>query len=1488
MAIYAEASSPESASVSFSIIHGLVVVLKAKQCLLSALICAVMLQAIAGLASASPADVYIAVKDAEGNYVYNSACPNRPRVQWNNVHLYVYNATGDQVVSSGSLGCNISVSLPEGQYRFEVIGRKDPDQSYWTLYNRAMDVFNDTTYYLSSDEMAMVAFYVKDAESLFLYGSRSEGCPVPARNQWNNLRLYVYDDMGNIVQSSGHVGCRISFALKDGTYRILVNGNKDSDQGNWVLYNKTISVSGGNVYNLSTSDMALIGFVAQDAELLFLYGSRSEGCSAPQRQQWNNLWLYAYDSSGNLVQSSSHIGCRTTLALNDGSHRIVVAGRKDPDQGSMVLYNKTITVSEGNVYNLTRKDMAMVSFTPIDAEGYYLFGSRSEGCSAPSRMQWNNLWLYAYDSSGNLVQSSGHIGCRSSLGLTNGTYRIVVSGNKDPDQSFLTIYNKTITVAEGGLYNLTTLDMALIGMTIQDIDDYYLFGSRSEACSASNRIQWNNLRVYVYDTFGNTLQSTSHIGCRTTFGLNDGTYRILVNGNRDPDQGNWVLYDKVVTVQDNRLYKLNTMDMARVGVVVTDNSSNHLFGSRSEGCPLLPRLQWNNIIIYAYNSSGDLVQSSSHLGCKTYFGLKEGIHNISVWANPTSGSSYLRASRLDYFEEHEKCVFNVNIEEGTIDRNCTGPTTFVINTINNTSTASIPGSGIDFSASLTNLVYYAGNFSFGIEGLPASWYTFSPGGMSLAGSETRGFNLSIQVPNDCATVGLHDFNITAYSPERSETHKLGLSLDIVANPAISSLMPPNNTYQRPRLIVRWDTDVFSDSKVYYREKGSGPFSMVAGADGRHHSIFMGWLPGNRIYEFYVQSSTACGSSTSGMREFFYDNKTKYLLFYESFDNMSTISNNSGTLLGTPAFEPGVKNDAFNFSGNKRVYYPMIGNINVSNGTIEFWVKTPPGNGYGFWDIGTLQYANSWGIFKNSNFLIMEVKNRYNNFDQAWSSNPFIYDGEWHFVAAPFERIGTTTYFKACLDGVCKSSYDGITGQSYPNENGVFNVGWCGWYGYSQSVIDEFRIYNYAKSDEEIKNDYYGQHSWDRKPCNRTKPDSTGPVKVNCTGLYVNDEPFTVKGVGYQPIPIGKTATSLADKQEMYDDIDIRNRDFKLLRQMNANTVRTWGEVMNMTWLDDLYNNGVDPIYVIMGFWINCGENYGDPAIRQGYINSFTSYVQQYKDHPAVLAWGLGNENNLAYCSSSTYVDDFYNLTNELAGVAYQIEGSDYHPVGIINGDLGFLGVEYFGSDDARLNNTDFWGINVYPGASFGNWFDAYASLSGKPMLITEYGIDALNHTSGTEYEDVHAAWVVGQWREINASNVTIGSTLMAYSDEWWKAGNPSAHNNGGYATDRHPDGYSNEEWWGVMRTVDNGTGADIMQPRQAYYSLRNEWCDTGSVNGDVNGDGTVNIFDLAAVGIAYGSSPGDANWNPAADLTGDGGIDIFDLATVGLNYGRTC
>ena len=49
--------------------------------------------------------------------------------------------------------------------------------------------------------------------------------------------------------------------------------------------------------------------------------------------------------------------------------------------------------------------------------------------------------------------------------------------------------------------------------------------------------------------------------------------------------------------------------------------------------------------------------------------------------------------------------------------------------------------------------------------------------------------------------------------------------------------------------------------------------------------------------------------------------------------------------------------------------------------------------------------------------------------------------------------------------------------------------------------------------------------------------------------------------------------------------------------------------------------------------------------------------------------------------------------------------------------------------------------------------------------------------------------------------------------------------------------------------------------------------------GDVNGDGQIDIFDLALVASRYGTN------DPIADVNGDGVVDIFDLSLIAANYG---
>ena len=63
-------------------------------------------------------------------------------------------------------------------------------------------------------------------------------------------------------------------------------------------------------------------------------------------------------------------------------------------------------------------------------------------------------------------------------------------------------------------------------------------------------------------------------------------------------------------------------------------------------------------------------------------------------------------------------------------------------------------------------------------------------------------------------------------------------------------------------------------------------------------------------------------------------------------------------------------------------------------------------------------------------------------------------------------------------------------------------------------------------------------------------------------------------------------------------------------------------------------------------------------------------------------------------------------------------------------------------------------------------------------------------------------------------------------------------------------------------------------------------CPVRAILGDVNGDGKVDIKDVGIVAKAFGATPSDPRWNPAADLNDDGKIDIRDISIVTANFGK--
>jgi len=342
-----------------------------------------------------------------------------------------------------------------------------------------------------------------------------------------------------------------------------------------------------------------------------------------------------------------------------------------------------------------------------------------------------------------------------------------------------------------------------------------------------------------------------------------------------------------------------------------------------------------------------------------------------------------------------------------------------------------------------------------------------------------------------------------------------------------------------------------------------------------------------------------------------------------------------------------------------------------------------------------------------------------------------------------------------------------------------------------------------------------------------KPQSTGTVRLNGRELIVSGTPFKIKGVGYQPLPIGSEPGSAIDPLCF-------ERDFPILVGMGCNTIRTWGDPGDAM-VDAAQNYGLK---VCAGYWVDYGLDPSDPTVRANLKSGFRAFVNRLRNKPAILLWAIGNENNYHALQNKK---EWCSLVNEMAQQAYDEEGAAYHPVAIVNGNFHNIGDMDMYADDALLPYLDIWGANVYPGYSFGGSFDTFAELSDKALWISEYGVDAY-HTTAWHYEDLNvvvdsgyvdeeaqAEWNANSTVELLASDIAVGGTIMAYSDEWWKAGNPSTHDPGGFPQDTAyewplvPDSFMNEEYWGIVSISPDGSDPDTLDdvtPREAYYKLK--------------------------------------------------------------------
>ncbi|MCP3168042.1 glycoside hydrolase family 2 TIM barrel-domain containing protein [Myxococcus qinghaiensis] len=303
----------------------------------------------------------------------------------------------------------------------------------------------------------------------------------------------------------------------------------------------------------------------------------------------------------------------------------------------------------------------------------------------------------------------------------------------------------------------------------------------------------------------------------------------------------------------------------------------------------------------------------------------------------------------------------------------------------------------------------------------------------------------------------------------------------------------------------------------------------------------------------------------------------------------------------------------------------------------------------------------------------------------------------------------------------------------------------------------------------------------------------GEISVEGRAIKVGGQAIQMKGVCWNPVGKGREHPPRGDYAAFAD------KDISLMKAAGINVVRTYDTLRDTAVLDKLHAAGIRVIMSVYAYG-------GDPASRA------SEHVAALKDHPAILMWSLGNEWNYNGLYTNVSFNDSMARLNQIAAAIKALDSK--HPIATVYGEMPSR------ATIAAMPDIDVWGLNMYRGITFGDAFTKWKDLSQKPMFLAEYGADAFNAKLPGYDPESQARATHALTQELldhstaNTGGVCSGGTVFEWSDEWWKAGNPSQHDNGGSAPGGgpYPDSTFNEEWWGIV-DVDRNT-------RPAYEALK--------------------------------------------------------------------
>ncbi len=231
----------------------------------------------------------------------------------------------------------------------------------------------------------------------------------------------------------------------------------------------------------------------------------------------------------------------------------------------------------------------------------------------------------------------------------------------------------------------------------------------------------------------------------------------------------------------------------------------------------------------------------------------------------------------------------------------------------------------------------------------------------------------------------------------------------------------------------------------------------------------------------------------------------------------------------------------------------------------------------------------------------------------------------------------------------------------------------------------------------------------------------------------------------------------------------------MLKAVGGNSFRTWGSDNLEKQLDEAQKLGLS---VTVGIWLGHTEQgfkYDDPKQVADQLAMAKAAIDRYKNHPAVLMWGLGNEME-GY--GATTDPKMWGAVQDIAAYAHKVDPN--HPTMTVVAEIG-------GDKVASINkycpDIDVVGINSYGGGP--SIPERYVKAGGvKPYVLTEFG------PAGT--------WEMGKNSWGAVAELTSTQKADAYANTWNKAIANQPLSIGGYAFTWGNKQEASATWFGML------------------------------------------------------------------------------------------